>query len=319
MSEETTEPGDERVELTPRASEGARTTPWRQAALLLATIASMFYVGGEGALDLRGLLRGWTFAVPMIAILLTHELGHYVQARRYGVDASLPYFLPMPWSPIGTFGAVIVMRGRIRTRDALFDIGASGPLAGLAVAIPVLLYGLAHSKVEPIPLHGVDEGQSLLYLAAKRVVLGPIPAGYDVFLHPTALAGWAGLFMTMLNLLPIGQLDGGHVAYALLGPRQDRISRWLHRALLGLFVVIAALRAHARWAMTPGWLAAREGALDAMLWLVWFGILTYLTWGERAAHPPTDDDRLSTGRKLLAVLTLALFPLLFMPTVLTAH
>src|SRR6185312_2298651 len=138
-------------------------------------------------------------------------------------------------SPFGTMGAVIAMRGRIRSRDALLDIGASGPLAGLCVAIPVVIAGLAQSPVTPLSPHGELEGQCLLYLLLKRIVLGPIPAGYDVMLSPMAFAGWVGLFVTMLNLVAVAQLDGGHIAYALFGPRQDRYGRILHNLLLVIF------------------------------------------------------------------------------------
>ena len=180
---------------------------------------------------------GAPLAGPLLAILVVHELGHLIAARLHGVPASLPYFLPLPiLSPFGTAGAVIGMNSRIRSRNALLDIGAAGPIAGLIVALPVLAWGLAHSKV--IPLQGPHsmEGQSLLYWLMKWVVHGFIPSGYDVDLHPTALAGWGGLLITMLNLMPIGQLDGGHIAYALFGPAQDKVSLWLRRSLLLLFV-----------------------------------------------------------------------------------
>src|SRR5262249_28791219 len=131
-------------------------------------------------------------------------------------------------------GAVILMRDRIKSRNALVDIGASGPIAGMVVALPLIVYGLAHSEVKPLTEGGLQEGQSLLYLLLKRIVLGPIPDGYDVFLHPVAFAGWAGFLVTMLTLLPIGQLDGGHVAYALFGPRQDHYSKILRWSLLAL-------------------------------------------------------------------------------------
>ena len=145
------------------------------------------------------------------------------EARYHRVAASLPYFIPLPagW---GTLGAVIAMRDRIRSRNALFDIGASGPLAGLVIALPALAWGLVHSPVKPMLLSGYQqEGQSLLYLAMKRVLLGPIPEGYDVQLHPTAAAGWFGLLVTMVNLLPWGQLDGGHIAFSLFGERQHHL------------------------------------------------------------------------------------------------
>ncbi len=307
-------PDDEHA--VPPAARGVRA--WGlNLAMFLATVASTFYVGAELVSDAGHPLRGWVYAVPLLAILVTHELGHWLFARRHQVDASLPFFLPLPLPPLGTLGAVISMRGRIRTRDALLDIGASGPLAGLAVAIPVLLIGLKLSKVEPIPPHGLDEGQSLLYLALKRVVLGKIPDGYDVFLHPTAFAGWAGLFMTMLNLLPIGQLDGGHVAYAIFGPRQDAYSRRVHDGLLvvaasvGAFYATLALRAHAPWSDVGAAL------FEGKNWIVWWVLLFLLT--RRGPHPPTENATLSRRRAVVAWATLLLFVLLFMPVPFRAH
>lgn len=299
------------------ASAGAARSVLVHLGLFLATVASTFFVGAELVSEQGHPLRGWVFAVPLLAILVTHELGHWIQARRHRVDASLPYFLPLPLPPLGTLGAVISMRGRIKTRDALFDIGASGPIAGIVVAIPVLLIGLKLSTIEPIPEHGLDEGQSLLYLALKRIVLGPIPDGHDVFLHPTAFAGWAGLFMTMLNLIPVGQLDGGHVAYALFGPAQDRYSRRVHDGLLavaatvGVFYAVQALRAHAPWGQVL------LGLTEGKNWLVWYGLLWLLT--RRGDHPPTEPGALSPGRRVVAWATLTLFVLLFMPVPLRVH
>lgn len=285
--------------------------------MFLATVASTFYVGAELVSDTGHPLRGWVYAVPLLAILVTHEFGHYLQARRHKVDASLPFFLPLPLPPLGTLGAVISMRGRIRTRDALLDIGASGPIAGLMVAIPVLIIGLKLSHIEPIPPHGLDEGQSLLYLALKRVVLGKIPDGHDVFLHPTAFAGWAGLFMTMLNMLPIGQLDGGHVAYSIFGTKQDGYSRRVHDALLVIAAVVGcywgtlAIRAHLPW-KEIGW-----AFLEGKNWIIWWVLLFLLT--RRGDHPPTENAQLSRGRKIVAWATLLTFVLLFMPVPFRVH
>jgi len=292
--------------------------PWSNLVLFLATVVSTFYVGAQ-SMPGTSRFRGWVFAVPLLAILVTHELGHWIQAKRHRVDASLPYFLPLPISPLGTLGAVINMRGRIRTRNALFDIGASGPIAGLIVTIPVLVIGLRLSTVEPIPAHGIDEGQSIFYLLLKRLVLGHIPSTHDVFLHPTAFAGWAGLFLTMLNLLPVGQLDGGHVAYALFGKKQDRYSSFVHWSLLGVALIVGiysamkALRIHAPWRDVGGAL------LEGKNWLIWFGLLWVLRRMGGAEHPPTEAGELSPARKAFAWATLALFVLLFMPIPFSAH
>jgi membrane-associated protease RseP (regulator of RpoE activity) len=287
-------------------------------------VVSVFATGGAlsgGRFDSvaefsRTLRIGWTFAVPLLAILLVHEFGHYIAARIHRVDASLPYFLPLPLlSPFGTMGAIIAMRGRIRSRNALLDIGASGPLAGLVVAIPVLLLGLSLSQVGRAPTeHYQQEGQSILYLALKRLILGPIPDGYDVNLHPTAFAGWAGLFLTMLNLLPWGQLDGGHVAYALFGAKQDRFARVFRAALLPLFVynAIAFILPVAKGQSSQGYLQA---SIDSIFWLLWFVVLGVIgRFSGGAAHPPTEPGTLSPVRRVVAVVTLVLFFLLFMPT-----
>ncbi|MFI5309062.1 MAG: site-2 protease family protein, partial [Polyangiales bacterium] len=202
------------------------------AALFFATCASTTFVGRlwAGGTSWHAALA---YSVPLMAILLAHELGHYIAARIHRVPASLPYFIPFPLPPLGTMGAVILMRDRIAKRNALLDIGAAGPLAGLCVALPVLVYGIAVSPVQP-EAHGVTyymEGRSLLYLFLLHALKGPIPAGQDIMLGPTAFAGWAGLLVTMLNLIPAVQLDGGHVACALLGERYERVSRALRRAL----------------------------------------------------------------------------------------
>jgi membrane-associated protease RseP (regulator of RpoE activity) len=299
----------------------------RNVLLFLATVPCVFLAGarmnGLQSDDVMSVVRaGWSFAVPFLSILLVHEFGHYIAARIHRVDASLPYFLPLPpkLSLFGTLGAIISMRGRIRSRDALLDIGASGPLAGLVVAIPVLAYGLSLSTVEVVTTeHHMQEGQSLLYLLLKRIVLGPIPAGMDVNLHPIAFAGWGGLLITMLNLLPWGQLDGGHVAYALLGPRQHAVARWFRRSLLLMFAYSAAtsmlpvLRDYSHMQMFMAF-------MNSIFWLVWYlvlGIIGRFSGG--AEHPETEPGVLSPKRKVVAVVTLAFFLLLFMPVPLAQY
>ena len=300
-------------------------------ALFLATVVSVLFTGADrwGAGIPRGigllgfakaLLGGWHFAVPLLAILLTHEFGHYIAARIHRVDASLPYFIPLPvYSPFGTMGAVISMRGRIRSRDALLDIGASGPLAGLCVAIPVLVVGLLQSRVEPIEGHGLQEGQCLLYMLLKRVVVGPIPAGHDVFLSPMALAGWVGLFITMLNLVAVAQLDGGHIAYALFGPRQNRYARVIHAGLLLVFAYNAVrfvIPAALPW---RGWDPVEDALGNSTFWLVWYGLIWVIKRVGGEDHPPTEPGELHPVRKGLAVLSLVMFALLFMPTPMSSY
>lgn len=327
---EAADANEARVRESDPPSSGAAPFTWKtNLFLFLATVVSVFYAGAsyagampvDGGLlaSLRALPRGWTFAVPLLGILLFHEFGHYIAARLHKVDASLPYFLPLPGLGfLGTMGAVISMRGRIKSRTALLDIGASGPLAGLVVAIPVLVLGLMQSPVQPISGDGALEGQSLLYIALKRVILGSIPEGHDVFLNPVAFAGWAGLLVTALNLIPVGQLDGGHIAYALFGPRQNRYARVLHLGLLGMFAynlavfLVPVLRRRA-------WDDVGEAIGNSIFWLMWFGLLHVMRRVGGKDHPPTEPGELTLGRKLIAVLCLALFVLLFMPTPMSTY
>jgi membrane-associated protease RseP (regulator of RpoE activity) len=277
-----------------------------------------FVTGVLDTLQPANLLQGWLFAVPLLAILLAHEFGHYVAARIHRVDASLPYFIPLPFiSLLGTAGAVITMRGTIRSRRALLDIGAAGPLAGMVVAIPVLAIGLSLSAVGPVPASGYElEGQCLLYSALKYIVLGPIPAGYDVNLHPTALAGWAGLLVTMLNLVPVGQLDGGHIAYALFGELQDRLGELVRFALLGL-VLYNLIRFVGPVMLGTSSLDYVTAIGNSMFWFVWFALITLLknlSGAERGEHPKVAPGELGPVRRGVAAGCLVLFVLLFMPT-----
>lgn len=299
------------------------SSDWRINALFFAaTLASVFWVGRvwtgsaswEGVSWIVRLLGGWSFAVPLLTILLCHEFGHYIAARVHRVPASLPYFIPLPLM-FGTMGAVISMPNRIRSRNALLDIGAAGPLAGFVVAVPILAYGLSLSELNPLPETGyMMEGQSLFYLGLKYAVLGPIPEGHDVSLHATAAAGWVGLLVTMLNLVPFGQLDGGHISHALLGPKSQRLSRAAYFGILAWFVVECA-RHSLSIALGSSRLSYGMALSNSMPWLTWFVLLTVLRGlGGGYAHPPTDDGELSPIRRWVAWGCLALFALLFMPT-----
>ncbi len=293
---------------------------WRLPVLLfLTTFASMLWVGSAMENAPGELWAGLPFALPLMAILLSHEMGHYIAGRLHHVDISPPYFIPMPFVLLGTMGAVIRMRGAIRSRNALLDVGAAGPLAGMAVAIPVLLYGIASSPVEALPSRSEEtqlilEGHSLLYEALLYLLKGPIPDGSDISLTSTALAGWAGLLVTMINLIPFGQLDGGHVAYALFGPRQDRFGRWVLRALpvvallSGLWYAGKALLAKLPWEVVG------HEALAGWHWLLWAIVLRFMTRYSGWEHPPTEDAKLSPRRRWVARFTLGLFVLLFMPS-----
>ena len=293
--------------------------------LFVLTLISVFWTGAVEAdpslaesLNPRQLLeiwRGWPFALPLMAILIAHESGHYIAARLHKVPASLPFFIPLPFlSPFGTMGAIIGMSGRIRSRVALLDIGAAGPLAGMAVALPVLAYGLAHSEIGPNTGHYTQEGQSLLYLLLKRVFAGPIADGLDVHLHPTAYAGWVGLLVTMINMLPWGQLDGGHIAFALFGERQHTIARWLRRGLLLLFAY-NLLRFVGPVLLKQSSLGYAYACSNSLFWLVWYGFTGLIgRLSGSADHPPFEPGELGRGRRAVAWLCLIMFVLLFMPT-----
>lgn len=278
-----------------------------------------FWTGHDGQNGFRAWLAGWPFAVPLLAILLFHEFGHYIAARIHRVPASLPYFIPFPkLSPFGTFGAVIVMPKRIRSANALLDIGAAGPLAGMAVALPMMVIGLALSKLGPRSETGfIQEGTGILYWVLKRLIHGPIAPDQDVFLHPTALAAWAGFLVTFLNLLPFGQLDGGHVAYALFGERQNRAARYIvsfpllmvaYNTLI--YVAPIGLRALREGYEKQHW----EPLSTASVWVFVYLLLRLLRRFAGSDHPPVDDPVLSPKRRIVAIATLALFVLLFMPT-----
>ncbi len=326
------QPFSESDESAPRDAshppEGRRFN-WRvNIALFAFTLPSVFIAGAmlnppstgfESPVDV--VRAGVPFAVPLLAILLAHEFGHYIAARLHRVPASLPYFLPLPLlSPFGTLGAVIAMPDRIRSRNALLDIGAAGPLAGMVVALPVIYVGLTLSPVGPSPISGYwQEGQSLLYWFMKWITVGHIPAGHDVQLHPTAFAGWAGFFITMLNLLPWGQLDGGHIAYALLGERQNKLMRWVFWALPLLFLYNVAdfmfPLSEARKAM-----ALDDAVIRSLHWLVLLAVLGGLArLSGGSAHPPTEPGELSPARKAVGWGCFVLLLLLFMPTPLVAY
>jgi membrane-associated protease RseP (regulator of RpoE activity) len=282
-----------------RLPAAARGTPtgWRgwplNLTLFVATLCTTLLVGAwmEGADPLSqplALVYGIPFSASLLLILGCHELGHYLTARAYGVQVSLPYFVPLPVPPLGTMGAIIRMRSPIPNRKVLFDIGIAGPVSGLVVGLPILVLGLALSPVKPLSGVVLQEGNSIAYLLLKWMIKGPIPAGSDVMLHPMALAGWLGLFVTALNLMPLSQLDGGHIAYAVLG-RGFRKAVW---PFLGILVVLFLV---SRW----------EG------WLVW--VVLAVALGLR--HPPPLDDvtPLDRPRRMLALVALGLLVLLLTP------
>jgi membrane-associated protease RseP (regulator of RpoE activity) len=288
---------------------------------LFTTTASGAYMQ-HGFTTMFPLSDGLSFSVPLMAILLCHEMGHYIAARIHRVPASLPYFVPLP-PQIGLFGTMgaIILQSRTSDRRKLIDIGAAGPLAGLVVAIPVLAYGLHLSTVGPIE-GGWQEGNSLLYAVLKRLMCGRwLPnGGVDVNLHPIAFAGWAGLFVTMLNLIPISQLDGGHVAIAFFGNAYGRTSQFLRRMLLPLALVVtvavyySTTRELVRAGIDDSWSPWQVAIPAGMQWLVWYvmlGLLRRLSGG--IDHPPVDDRPLPPSRSLLFAAVVASFILIFMP------
>jgi membrane-associated protease RseP (regulator of RpoE activity) len=253
------------------------------------TMAGAFTAGADPLSDWGSMRAGIPFAATLMSILLFHELGHYTLAKLHGVQATLPYFIPGPPFFVGTFGAFIRMKSPPTTRRALFDVGAAGPWAGLLVAIPAVLVGLRLSEVHPLGVSGggLILGDSILFSFLTQLALGTTPSSATIILHPIALAGWFGLFVTALNLLPVGQLDGGHVIYALFG----RAHRWIARLFL---LVIAFLG-------VQGW----DG------WFMWIILLLIIG----VDHPPTVDavTPLSGRRRFAAWLSVGAFIVTFIP------
>lgn len=243
----------------------------------------------------QSLLNGLTYATAVLVMLGAHEMGHYLQARRYGVPASLPMFIPMPFGPLGTMGAVIAQQPGVADRKSMFDIAISGPLAGLAVALPLNWWGIQHSRVELIQPNQAGWTNPLIVEWMIGWIHKPLQPGEDIILNPILFAGWVGIFITALNLIPIGQLDGGHILYCLVGRKAHRIARALYMGAVA-FVVFQVLRGHSEYS-----------AWTLMLILVGF-------MGTR--HPPTADDRVPLGiiRIFLGWITLAFIFIGFVPS-----
>jgi len=304
--------------ISPRPSN-----PWINLGLAAATLASVLFTGAIGECNcLPQTLEEWLGGVPMLitlmVILLAHEFGHYFAARAHRIAVTLPYFIPLPLiSPVGTLGAFIQLRAPFKTKKQLFDIGVAGPLGGLIFAIPLTFWGVAQSPINALSRaanpSSVLEGNSIFYLIVKYVVHGellpsfegyaglpgwqefllllagvlPEGGGHDILINSTAFAAWFGLFVTAMNLLPVGQLDGGHVIYCLLGRR----AQWLGMALIGVM------------------------ALAGFWWTGWWlwALLVFFIIGP--GHPPPLNDLVELGapRKILAYLMLVIFIVLFMP------
>ena len=286
----------------PPAAARARSRPLVHLLLFLATLltttaaGSCHYAGfaADFTQDFPqfSFLHGAWFSLTLLAILAAHEFGHYFACRYYRVDATLPYFLPAPLALTGTVGAVIRIRQPIRSKPVLFDVGVAGPIAGFVVAVPALFLGLYLSRVVPLPddFVGMSLGEPLLFQWAAALTWGAAPEGYTLNLHPVGLAAWLGLLLTALNLFPIGQLDGGHIAYAVLGPRSTFVS------LAATLTVVALVFLSASW----------------IIWaLLMIAMLVFL--GPR--HPRTPDEHvpLDTPRLLLAAVAAAIFVVCFTP------
>ena len=266
--------------------------PYLHILLFIITVVTTLIAGAlqEGVNLLEqpaSIWRGIPFSFTLLLILGTHELGHYLMAKKHRVDVTLPYFIPAP-SFIGTFGAVIKMKSPMLDRMTLLDVGVAGPFAGMIVAIPVLVLGLILSDIVPYTgTEGIRLGSCLLFSGLNWIVNGPMSDNVSLMLHPVAFSGWIGLLVTSLNLIPAGQLDGGHVAYAVFGSKQRIVAKVFMGVLLLLGVV--------------GWSG----------WFVWFILLLFLGIN----HPPVVYDwiPLDRKRKITGIIALGVFVITFMP------
>jgi membrane-associated protease RseP (regulator of RpoE activity) len=279
---------------------------WLHALLFAATFVTTTVVGGSHWMGFRSDLgarqviagpaafavRGLWYSVTLLAILGAHEMGHYLACRFYRISATLPYFLPLPFTIAGTAGAFIRIRQPITTKAVLFDMGVAGPFAGFLVAVPALFIGMTLSNVVPLPPNfvGLELGEPVILKLASRLVWGPIPSHLSLNLHPVALAAWFGLLVTAINLFPIGQLDGGHVAYAVLGRRSFYVS-------IGAVAIAVGL------------------CFYSYSWIVWTALAVALLWRFGWRHPPTWDDHvpLDRTRVWLAIAAVIVFVLCFTP------
>ena len=260
--------------------------------LFLATVATTLMAGtimeGGNPFSLSELPMGFPFSATLLLILGCHEFGHYFYGKKHNIDVTLPYFIPAP-TFIGTLGAVIRIKSPIQHRKALLDVGASGPIAGFIVAVPLLFVGLSMSTVvESVPGGALILGESILMKVATVIVFPGLAESQDVALHSVAFAGWIGLLVTMLNLLPIGQLDGGHIGYALLGRRHDKLAKWAFLTLIPL-------------------------SFFSLHWLLWGGLILLLM--RTVKHPPILDMEtpLTRREQIIGGTCLVIFILCFVP------
>ena len=249
---------------------------------------TQFVPGLEAFTDPRIIGLSLLYAAVLIVILLGHEMGHYFTCRFYRIEATLPFFIPAP-TLIGTLGAFIKIKSPITRRKQLFDIGVAGPLMGFLLSLPALIYGLSLSKVVPaVPREdAMVFGEPLLLKFIAGLMFRGAPAQSDLFLHPVAFAGWVGILVTAFNLFPVGQLDGGHVSFALLGEKSKRLAR----LLLVVFVIM--------------------GIFFWIGWIVWTLVIVLL--GLRHPRVVDDRERLSLSRRVIGVLVLLIFVVSFIP------
>jgi membrane-associated protease RseP (regulator of RpoE activity) len=277
--------------------------PWTNVAMFLATIATTLFAGAQWygipvADDPAAILNALPFTVSVLGVLAVHELGHYVLSRRHKVEASLPYFIPIP-NALGTFGAVIRMRDTIPSRDALFDIGVAGPLAGLAATIVVTAIGVSLPPVDVGPssiISRIELGFPLLIQGIAAILGRPLVYSEPgVIVNPVVIGGWVGCLVTLLNLMPVGQLDGAHVTRAVIGDRIDTVQKVIPALLFGL----------------AGYLVFFGDGRAAGIWVFW-GILVLIAARFGSANP-VDESPVGTKRRAVAVLTLVLGALCFTP------
>lgn len=267
---------------------------WLNILLFIITLFTTMFVGAlqQGVIPTKDpilILKGLPFSMALIFILLSHELGHYFTSKSHGVKVTLPYFIPAP-TIIGTFGAFIKMKSPLEDRNSLVDIGIAGPLVGFVVSLPILIIGLYLSELRYVkgPIEGGALGSPLLLHILINLIFGRLPENVHIMLHPVGFAGWIGLLVTSLNLLPVGQLDGGHISYALLQERHEKVS------LLVIFILF--LFGLLFW---PGW-------------FIWGALLIFL--GVRHPRPIDSFTPLDGKRKILGLVSLAILLLTFTPT-----
>ncbi|WP_136589627.1 site-2 protease family protein [Salinigranum halophilum] len=308
----TTRSGSEDVVVAEPVSNGPEGVPWKNLGLLVATVLSTLFVGSvtwyyvplaQIQQNPLAILQAWPFTVAVLGVLSAHELGHYVLGRYHGVDVSLPYLIPFIF-PFGTLGAIIRMRGQMPDRRTLFDIGVAGPLAGLAATIVVTVVGLSLDPLTVPPRVLEQSGEVIVFnnpplLDLIATAIGQ-PTSYTdpaKTVHPVIIGGWVGMFFTVLNLLPVGQLDGGHMLRAMLGERQETVAAVVPLALFGL----------------AGYLHYGRGLglnESVGLWAFWGLFATFIAYNGPA--DPIDETPLDRRRQLVGVVTFALGALCFL-------